>query len=1363
MTIEEYIEKYGEYGGRLLQFYDNEGSPKILSDDSKKLLDIINKNYIKSLENKDDIDKNIRLNISYLADFYLSLFKEMKGESVLQKQIIIDPDEIRKLLAPWGYDKTNAPEYHLIGGELTNAVSRKVFYEYDVKNIAFITGAPASGKSSALRNEAIASKLNLDSYAVIYDSPITSFSIFAKNIANPLLEKGIKISYIQVYNDPVTIFENMLKRGVKEGRFLPPLYFLNGLLAQKDRVRDIASEFKGKEHFTYFGIDNSGNIAKEKLCDLKEAEKIFDYNITLSQINKMLAYGEDYRKHLQKERERIESTGQTGGTRQDVHGGDRLLSVARTTRDNENTIADVIRGLLHVEVALQLQLRESLLYNAGTMENPMVGVGREGDGGVGNVSVINGENIDHKAIKDELIRNAGAGIKDLDLVERAKFIFLGEELATNQIQQEMDKLRNPEKYLPPHYKAMLETNIDDENKFQQGEFAKSERVFTLKKWDYVMGSTNISGPDKVAEMFRHLESFGVENSFAVFIPKGEDGESKAIVQHLSSGERSLSFVNPDAIIQAALRCDAKDVYFVHNHPSGSISPSPQDYQIYSTLSKGLSFFGINLKEGVIINTNTAKYGTFNSLNSEKHNLTKSENLQPYSVLEFSRTIFNKDYKPEDNYKITDSRKVAEFLSRQRFGEGNKIGYFVLNNQLQITGNFFLKETEINSSNVDKIAREVGENAIRYSGACTMLYGRFNMSPTIDLQNKIKTATCNSIRLIDIITFQSKDNLYQYKSFADEGLLQEEKIKYNTKRESVNEIDNKEQQKESDVQDKIKVLTEQKRNFEVKITAHELGIEYIETQIELKPDNLVNHLLLEDTAFQLNNLKKEMQDHIRGNEDNKEHVDSISKLIKKVDSLLLELSPYTKNSEELKQASITEEKNDSSIKEKKMTLPKQIMLGYCQTTELKNSNGEKLTLTLPKLRLQLDLSLVDKKRSEINITKASNGDEYLNLAVIKNNSKKKESTSEYIVISKRNGLDAEVCGKKVKFKDINSVLEFSVSFNDLKDKIQRAGINDTKIPLNIGSFSGPTRIKINNKSESVTNKNLNNEEYSLKGNLNVVNLFDRLIKTKQNLEENPKDIKYDNLYLGSGIELNIRKDTTNSKDILIMMQKDQLKSLPECDHFGNIKVAICNRPTTKDYLLENDITYSNGSFYNSNMELIPRMYAIADPKTYKNGQPYENTIRVITLKKDELMNLPTINKNNKEYVSLKINDYTGKVDLNTYMYVVNNRTEEVQNFLRQVSKNEKITIDPKKPYLTGYTLTSHSLQYDEKIAKHEALSWAVKHKEDKTSEGAISQYDYMKVIQASVKEKISEKIDAEVAKQGNINNDKIEEKVTQNKL
>lgn len=219
----------------------------------------------------------------------------------------------------------------------------------------------------------------------------------------------------------------------------------------------------------------------------------------------------------------------------------------------------------------------------------------------------------------------------------------------------MDMIRNPEKYLSPHYKAMLGTNINDESKlFQQGEFANSERVFTLKKWDYVMGSTNISGPGQVAEMFQHLESFGVENTFAVFIPKGEDGESKAIVQYLSSGERSFSLINSDAIIQGAIRCDAKDVYFVHNHPSGNIAPSPQDIQIYSRLSEGLSYHGINLKEGVIINTNTGKYGIFTSTSKEELNKTASEKLQSYSILKFSKTVFSKDYKPDEDYKMQSS-------------------------------------------------------------------------------------------------------------------------------------------------------------------------------------------------------------------------------------------------------------------------------------------------------------------------------------------------------------------------------------------------------------------------------------------------------------------------------------------------------------------------------------------------------------------------------------------------------------------------------------------------------------------------------------------------------------------------------------
>ncbi len=217
----------------------------------------------------------------------------------------------------------------------------------------------------------------------------------------------------------------MLHRGVNEGRFLPCLYFLNGMLVQNHRPKMVAAELGGLSGFTYMGIDNTGNVTRESLLDAKEAERAFDYDITLSQIIKMHEYGREY---LDKERERTESSRQTGGARQDVQGGAGFPDAAPPTRDNEDTIADVVRGLLHVEMALRVQLGNSLLHNAGALENPMAGFGREGVERTWDGSDVTDEVVNPKAIKDELIRCARNGESNPDLAERAEFIFLGEEL-----------------------------------------------------------------------------------------------------------------------------------------------------------------------------------------------------------------------------------------------------------------------------------------------------------------------------------------------------------------------------------------------------------------------------------------------------------------------------------------------------------------------------------------------------------------------------------------------------------------------------------------------------------------------------------------------------------------------------------------------------------------------------------------------------------------------------------------------------------------------------------------------------------------------------------------------------------------------
>lgn len=761
----EYVE-LGEYGKKIMEFWESENSPqRKLSSESIEILKTINKTFNNS-ENKADRDKNIRSNLLNLAKFYVSLFREEKDGKVIQKQIIIDPDEIRKLFAPYGYDKTNVVEFYDLSGELNDKVFELVKEQMKAigeKNIVFVTGAPASGKSMALGTEEIAEMIKLDSYAVVYDSQMRDFDYFSGKFANPLLNDGFEIGYIQVYNDPYTTFQNMLKRGIDDGRFLPCHTFLSGLFAQRDRAEDIEIRYKDTKNFTYYGVDNSNNETKKEIVSLKEAITLFDYNITINLIDKFLTYG---RELLRQESERTERTRSIRGTRQNVSRRSWVSGDNADGRNNEATIANVLRGLLYVKVALHVQYRKGFLHDAGTLENPMDRVGTQGNEKTWDFPIL-------KEIEADIVKLKHKKDKSEQEHEILELVYLAEQIADHH-------LANPEKYLPPHYKDMLRTSLDEGKELREGEFIKSERIFSLKGRDFVMGSEKITGPDKVAEMFRNLEEYGVENTFAVYIPNGTDGQEKAIVQYLSTGATNASFANPDAIIQGALKCDAKEVYFVHNHPSGNVRPSDVDYKLYANLSVALSKYGIELKEGVILNTNTGKYGVFSIQNGKESEVLEfspqQDKLKPYEVLEFSKTVFNKDYKPEEDFIINNSKSVAEFLSRMRFGEGNKIGYMILNQRGGVMANLFLEQTEITRKNEKEIAKEISKNAILYSGSAVIIYGRFDADWNIQMKKHIDDASSFCVKLHDIVKFTSTDNK-NYISFADKSLLNDKETKY----------------------------------------------------------------------------------------------------------------------------------------------------------------------------------------------------------------------------------------------------------------------------------------------------------------------------------------------------------------------------------------------------------------------------------------------------------------------------------------------------------------------------------------------------------------------------------------------------------
>lgn len=66
------------------------------------------------------------------------------------------------------------------------------------------------------------------------------------------------------------------------------------------------------------------------------------------------------------------------------------------------------------------------------------------------------------------------------------------------------------------------------------------------------------------------------------------------------GGRSECVLYPDRIFNYALRNSARGIIMIHNHPSGDIKPSDQDYSFTQRLDHGCDIIGLQLLDFMII-------------------------------------------------------------------------------------------------------------------------------------------------------------------------------------------------------------------------------------------------------------------------------------------------------------------------------------------------------------------------------------------------------------------------------------------------------------------------------------------------------------------------------------------------------------------------------------------------------------------------------------------------------------------------------------------------------------------------------------------------------------------------------------------
>ena len=105
-------------------------------------------------------------------------------------------------------------------------------------------------------------------------------------------------------------------------------------------------------------------------------------------------------------------------------------------------------------------------------------------------------------------------------------------------------------------------------------------------------------PEEVmAAMCGRLSGQGKEHFLALLL----DSRSRLIrLAEISVGSLDSSIVHPREVFKEALAASAASVIFVHNHPSGDVSPSEDDINLSARLEKAGEIMGVDVLDHIIV-------------------------------------------------------------------------------------------------------------------------------------------------------------------------------------------------------------------------------------------------------------------------------------------------------------------------------------------------------------------------------------------------------------------------------------------------------------------------------------------------------------------------------------------------------------------------------------------------------------------------------------------------------------------------------------------------------------------------------------------------------------------------------------------
>lgn len=311
-------------------------------------------------------------------------------------------------------------------------------------------------------------------------------------------------------------------------------------------------------------------------------------------------------------------------------------------------------------------------------------------------------------------------------------------------------------------------------RLQPGERAWTERQFTTKQGiQLYAGKTRIETEEDVAFIFRALENSATENSFALLAKP----DGSYMVLFMGSGHDTATTIDHKALLAAVHAFGASMVWFVHNHPSGQLKASGPDMRVHKDIVASMPK-GVVVNDGIIINLDSGKYATFNEGGIVETPTFSGENVptQEVQIHAFDKKVL---LAPSDSFtNISSSQSVAEFLSAQKRGTGEKGHLIYMSRNNDVVGYTFNQNSLLDADGVQATIDQIRAEAPFFAATAVIIAtnvpeGTMGLSQRLSSSRIYHELDASSIQLSDIMVIgQDPDITKGYDSLADAGYLYE---------------------------------------------------------------------------------------------------------------------------------------------------------------------------------------------------------------------------------------------------------------------------------------------------------------------------------------------------------------------------------------------------------------------------------------------------------------------------------------------------------------------------------------------------------------------------------------------------------------